>query len=103
MQQTGESSEAMLQLILKKMHEIELRSMKENMTPREFVRRVCELFAIYEPAGDPTEPLRTLRDLALDYMRSLSRRYHAMSAQEKRELCKLMIYEGGYATRPVAC
>ena len=53
LQQTGESSEAMLQLILTKMHKIELRSKKENMKPREFVRRVCELFAIYEPRRRP--------------------------------------------------
>ena len=65
---------------------IEFRAMSENMKPFELVRQLIETLDSYDPQGDATWPMRTIRDFMLDYMRALSMRYKAMQGTEKIQL-----------------
>ena len=60
--------------------------MHENMKPHEVVRQICDVFSSFQPDGDGSWPLRTIRDFVLDYNRALSTRYTGMSATERSML-----------------
>ena len=72
---------------------IERRAMNDNMKPHELVRQLMTVFWEFDPSGDASWPLRSIRDLILDYMRALSARYREMSVQEKAMLCRLALFE----------
>ena len=70
--------------------------MHENMKPHEVVRQICDVFSSFQPDGDGSWPLRTIRDFVLDYNRALSTRYTGMSATERS-----MLFEAAKKTRLV--
>ena len=72
---------------------IERRAMNDNMKPHELVRQLIETINSYEPKGDCTWPMRTVRDFMLDYMRALGMRYSAMRGDEKVQLCRVCLWE----------
>ena len=83
--------------MIEKLSFIERRLMAENMKPHECVRQLVEVFTTFKQDGDPTWPLRSIRDIILEYMRSLSMRYPAMTAYEKDSLIRLILHEAGEA------
>ena len=54
---------------------IEKRLMFHNVKPSEIIRQLEMVWDQFMPNGDPTWPLRTVRQLELDYVRTLSQKY----------------------------
>ena len=72
----------------------ELRHMYNNCLPHETIRQILSILDGYDPAGDVTWVMRSLRDQLLTYIRSLSIRYPHMQADEKIRLARAVTYEG---------
>ena len=82
-----------LQKTCEKLTYLEYRHMSENLKPHEAVRRLHEMFTTFKPKGDPSWPMRTLRDVLCDLDRTYSLRYRAMSDQERVNVVRLVLYE----------
>ena len=77
-----------------KLNSIERRSMNDNQKPSEAVRQMQEVFTSFEPGkGDAAWVLRSMRDIALHYLRAISMRYPSMRSEEKAHLVHLVAYE----------
>ena len=81
-----------------KLNYIERRTMGDNMHPYEFVRQVMITFGAFNLGGDASWPLRTIYDIAIGYVRSLSAKYHRMTDDEQVYLTKLFLFEACYRT-----
>ena len=93
MQSILEAMQTFLEGVLGKLSFIERRSMNENMKPHEAMRQIMNVFDSFDPEGDATWPLRSIRDIILDYLRALSLRYTTMSVEEKVKLCHVILVE----------
>ena len=79
--------------ILTKVSFLEKRSMNDNMKPHEAVRQLMQVLSEFDMNGDPQWPLRSMRDICLDYMRALSARYGGMAPDVRAALVKLVMFE----------
>ena len=72
---------------------IEMRCMRLNIMPHEVVRHLMSILQTFDENGDPHWPLRSMRDVILDYYRTLSSRHAGMSHEEKCHLVRFMVFE----------
>ena len=72
---------------------LEHRTMNSNLKPHEAVRMYVQKFEDWNPEAYCLWIMRSIRDVSLDYMRSLSSRYGAMRDCETHQLVKFMLYE----------
>ena len=72
---------------------IERRAMNDNIKPHEAVRQLMQVLDDFQVSGDVTWPLRSIRDISLDYLRAISMRYPNMSENEKNYLARLTFFE----------
>ena len=76
-----------------KLSHIESRSMNMNFKPHEVVRQIQQVHDGFNPKSDGSWPLRSMRDIMLDYMRVLKRTYPELSMVECTHLVRLMMFE----------
>ena len=79
--------------ILTKVSHIEKRTMNDNIKPHEAIRQMSQILSDFDLNGDPTWPLRSIREVCLDYMRALSARYANMSPEVRAALVRLVVFE----------
>ena len=75
------------------LNHVERRMMRENCKPHEAIRQLVEVFATYQVSGDPSWPLRQIKEVLLDVMRAMSSRYLSMPDIEKPMVCQLILFE----------
>ena len=68
--------------------------MELSFIGHEAVRIMVNSMLGYMPDGQPTWLLRTVRTICVQYVRALGVAYEGMPAEEKLNLCRLMVYEG---------
>ena len=76
-----------------KLSHIEARTMGKNYKPHELIRQFQLVHANFNPESDGSWPLRSIRDMALEYMRVLKRTYGEMSMVEMTQLVRLLMFE----------
>ena len=86
-------TQGILERLAEKVTFIEKRTMNENMKPHEAVRQIQLILDSFDVRGDTTWPLRSIRDICLDVMRTLSTKYYDMSSDTKSALTKLVVFE----------
>ena len=86
-------AQGILERLAEKLSFIEKRSMNDNMKPHEAVRQIQLILDSFDVRGDSTWPLRSIRDICLDLMRTLSTKYYDMSGETKSALTKLVVFE----------
>ena len=67
--------------------------MELNFLGHEAVRQMVNAIQGYKPDGQPMWLLRTVRTICVQYVRALGVAYPGMLAEEKMNLCRLMLYE----------
>ena len=75
--------QSVIEKILEKLNFLERRSMNLNSKPHESCRQLMQIWTEFDPSGDPAWPLRQMRGVSLDYMRTLSMHYPKMDEQER--------------------
>ena len=86
-------TQGILERLGEKVTFIEKRTMNENMKPHEAVRQIQLILDSFDVRGDTTWPLRSIRDICLDIMRTLSTKYYDMRTDTKSALTKLVVFE----------
>ena len=84
---------AAVSAILTKVSYLEKRTMNDNMKPHEAMRQLMQILSDFDMNGDPQWPLRSMRDVCLDYMRALSARYGNMEPEVRAALVRLVVFE----------
>ena len=79
--------------VLKVLSHSEVRHMSDNFMPHELVRQILMILENFNFSGDPTWPLRQMRDWFLTYIRALRHRYPGMDIDEITRLAKQIVYE----------
>ena len=79
--------------VLKVLGHSEVRHMSDNFMPHELIRQILTVLENFNISGDPTWPLRQMRDWFLTYIRALRHRYLGMDIDEITRLAKQIVYE----------
>ena len=79
--------------VLKVLGHSEVRHMSDNFMPHELIRQILTVLDNFNVFGDPTWPLRQMRDWFLTYIRALRFRYPSMDIDEITRLAKQVVYE----------
>ena len=79
--------------VLKVLGHSEVRHMSDNFMPHELIRQILTVLENFNFSGDPTWPLRQMRDWFLTYIRALRHRYLGMDIDEITRLAKQIVYE----------
>lgn len=86
-----ESTLSAMIAIRDKVAHLEKRSMLSNLMCHEFVRMAIQDFDSFQPRGDPTWLLRSLRDWATGYLRVLSKSYPHVPLEERSLLLRFSL------------